>query len=183
MKYCSKKCFGLAFSGKNNPRWNGGMLESKCVHCKKSFRFYKSARVRGRFCRYECYLKSVHRTPEEKRKRQKLYRDVYWNKPENKERKDRLGKARREKIKLSVLKKYSGNPPKCKCCKEVTVDFLTIDHINGGGNEHRRKFNKSVSALYFWLYKNPKIDGLQVLCFNCNITKGFIGICPHQKRK
>lgn len=68
---------------------------------------------------------------------------------------------------------------KCSCpgCPEKGLDFLTIDHINDDGRQHRRK---NGSNLYSWLRRNgfPK-DRFQLLCFNCNCAKWCYGICPH----
>ena len=78
---------------------------------------------------------------------------------------------------MAVLIYYGGNPPKCSCCGESTYQFLSIDHIKGGGNKHR----KAVKAqnLYWWIIKNNFPEGFQILCHNCNLAKGFYGRCPH----
>lgn len=85
---------------------------------------------------------------------------------------------RLRKIRTEVLIHYGGNPPKCKCCEENTKEFLSIDHINNDGKEHR----KTVKASYLapWIKKNNFPSGFQVLCYNCNLAKGFLGYCPHQ---
>lgn len=77
----------------------------------------------------------------------------------------------------------------CQCCGESTLDFLTIDHIEQNGAEHRRElnFNNSCTGYHFylWLKKNnwPQNLGLQVLCSNCNTAKGAYGVCPHVLQK
>ena len=86
-----------------------------------------------------------------------------------------------QKVKEDTLKKYGG---KCKCCGETQMEFLSIDHVNGGGNIHRRKIKAEgggTASMYRWLKKNgyPK-KGFQVLCYNCNLAKGFYGECPHK---
>lgn len=69
----------------------------------------------------------------------------------------------------------------CACCGETNHGFLTIDHINGGGNEHRRSINSTGGKdFYRWLRINQYPEGYQVLCFNCNLGKHRLGICPHQ---
>lgn len=30
-----------------------------------------------------------------------------------------------------------------------------------------------------WLKKNDYPKGFQILCHNCNMSKGFYGYCPH----
>lgn len=79
-------------------------------------------------------------------------------------------KLHRDKIKLEVLKYYSENEiPNCKMCGENHNEFLEIDHIKGGGREHKRNINRS--TLHIWLKKNNYPIGYQILCSNCNIKK------------
>lgn len=82
------------------------------------------------------------------------------------------------KVKMELLSHYSNNSLKCACCGESIFEFLTIDHINGGGNKHRKSFSGS---FYEWLKKNDFPEGYQVLCYNCNCGKRVNrGICPHK---
>ncbi len=90
-------------------------------------------------------------------------------------------KAERQRIKWEVLTHYSGNPPSCACCGESIYDFLCLDHINGGGNQHRTKIRKFGNLFYHWIFVNNFPDGFQILCFNCNMAKGFFGSCPHKR--
>ena len=90
----------------------------------------------------------------------------------------------RRKLRLLALSKYGGNPPKCACCEEAEIGFLTIDHINGISNrEHRKEIGNGGSNLYSWLKKNNFPNGFQVLCYNCNCAKGHYGQCPHKENK
>lgn len=85
----------------------------------------------------------------------------------------------RKKQKLLVYEKY-GN--KCVCCGEKEIEFLSMDHVNGNGNEHRRSISKSAKILpYSWIIKNKFPSILQILCMNCNFAKGKLGYCPHEK--
>jgi len=61
------------------------------------------------------------------------------------------------------------------------MDFLAIDHIEGGGGQHRESIGKKGTQFYSWLKENGYPPGFQVLCHNCNISK-FIngGYCIHQ---
>ena len=83
---------------------------------------------------------------------------------------------RQERLKILTL--YGGNPPKCNCCGENIIEFLGIDHVNGGGRQHRKQLK--ISSIYTWLRKNNYPEGFQVLCHNCNMAKGFYGKCPHE---
>lgn len=81
--------------------------------------------------------------------------------------------------KLFVLQKYSQAIPSCACCGELEIKFLSIDHINGGGNKHRKKIGGG-SGFYLWLKNHKFPKGYQVLCLNCNFAKGLYGVCPHK---
>lgn len=87
------------------------------------------------------------------------------------------GNARYASKRLAVLSHYSNNKLECACCGEHHLEFLTIDHISGGGNEHRREIGDN---LYRWLVLNNFPPGFQVLCSNCNTALGIYGACPHQ---
>lgn len=83
-----------------------------------------------------------------------------------------------------VLGHYSHYAYRCTCCGESQFDFLELDHINGsGGRENIQLFGRRASsgALYFWLLKNGFPPGYQILCSNCNNSKGRHGSCVHQR--
>lgn len=85
---------------------------------------------------------------------------------------------RRKRDRLIVLKHYSNEIPFCECCNEKELLFLTIDHINGGGNKQKKETN---NELVRWLIKNKFPEGFQILCMNCNLGKHLNGgICPHK---
>jgi len=96
----------------------------------------------------------------------------------HKEDRATYNKIRNAAIRQEVLDHY-GN--KCVCCGETTPEFLAIDHINGGGNKHRKEVGGSGPVMYRWLKKNNYPEGFQILCHNCNMAKGFYGACPHLK--
>lgn len=82
--------------------------------------------------------------------------------------------------KLEVLEHYSAtDKAACECCEEETLEFLTIDHINGGGTVHRREINMRGRNFYDWLRRQGYPPGYRVLCFNCNQSLGMNGYCPH----
>ena len=92
------------------------------------------------------------------------------------------GKVYRDGLKILVFTHYSKGRPKCNCCREKCVQFLSIDHIKGDGAAHRRKVSGG-ARLYKWLRDNGFPKGYQVLCFNCNFAKHAFGACPHKKGK
>jgi len=82
------------------------------------------------------------------------------------------------KNKKMALDAYGSN---CSCCGEDTIEFLTIDHIEGYkkwvGNPRGGK------DLYRWLRHHNFPPGFDVLCMNCNFAKGHFGYCPHKNVK
>jgi hypothetical protein len=89
-------------------------------------------------------------------------------------------KENRARLRMAAIQHYGG---KCACCGETEPDFLSIDHINNDGAEHRKKIGRDGRALYYWLRDNDYPEGFQALCYNCNLAKGLYGICPHQERR
>ena len=87
-------------------------------------------------------------------------------------------KRYQRKLREQVLAHYGH---KCVCCGEDTYEFLAIDHIDGGGNKHRKEVGYG-ATFYLWVIKNNFPKGLQVLCHNCNLAKGYYKICPHEKQ-
>lgn len=83
----------------------------------------------------------------------------------------------RSKIKVIVFSHYCQNQIECECCGEKSVEFLSIDHIDGGGTKHRKQIGRG--NLYNWLVKNNFPEGYRVLCHNCNQAIGMYGKCPH----
>lgn len=78
--------------------------------------------------------------------------------------------------KMDIINKYGG---KCECCGETNPKFLSVDHIKGKGNEHRKTIG--TVSIYIWLRKNNYPSGFQILCYNCNNAKAYWGVCPHQE--
>ncbi len=89
-------------------------------------------------------------------------------------------KDRRVRLKLAALGAYGGAI--CKCCGERHLEFLTIDHLNNDGAEHRRQLGTKGTKFYEWLRNNGYPPGFQVLCLNCNFAKGHGG-CPHERER
>jgi hypothetical protein len=58
----------------------------------------------------------------------------------------------------------------CANCGIDKIEYLTIDHINNSGSEHRREIG---TFIFPWLKENNFPIGYQILCFNCNYLKDF----------
>lgn len=76
-------------------------------------------------------------------------------------------------IRLQVLRHYSSGSLRCACCglggDERYLQFLTLDHINGGGRAHRRSSRAGVE-FYRRMRQLHYPGGLRVLCWNCNLA-------------
>ena len=86
------------------------------------------------------------------------------------------------RTKLIVLEHYGKT---CSCCGETCIPFLSLDHINGDGRQHRQQLPGCGTGpkLYRWLIKNGFPPGFRVLCINCNWgAKWNNGLCPHQDK-
>src|SRR3989344_585370 len=57
----------------------------------------------------------------------------------------------RTRIKVEVLGHYSKGIPKCRCCGESHIEFLSIDHIDCGGKKHFIGLNRRGAGFYVWL--------------------------------
>lgn len=91
-------------------------------------------------------------------------------------------KQRARRLRLAALAAYGS---KCACCGLDNEWFLSIDHVENNGADHRRETGMKGSGdhLYRWLAKNSYPPGFQVLCYNCNLGKARNGgVCPHQTR-
>lgn len=88
----------------------------------------------------------------------------------------RLRQAKRA-LKMELIQAYGD---RCACCGESALEFLTIDHIEGGGSRHREELRKAGSGLYSFLKNSGFPAGYQTLCMNCNFSRGKYGTCPHE---
>lgn len=113
----------------------------------------------------------------EKKRDRRAYQKEWYAK--NKEKHSANTRKNHKNQKIEVLEHYGG---KCACCGESQIDFLAIDHIDGGGNEHRRELGISNgTSFYSWLKRENFPPGFQVLCHNCNFSKHINdGECIHQ---
>ena len=99
----------------------------------------------------------------------KIKLESYYN---NKEHKLEQQKRYKKKLRDAAFTAYGG--PECACCGETHEEFLTLDHANGNGAEHRREIGKSTLYLLQWLKKNNYPPGFRVLCPTCN-KKAHLG--------
>lgn len=101
--------------------------------------------------------------------------------PSRRETRLEVSKRLYQSLRKTALVRYSGPVPACACCGEQHTEFLVIDHVGGGGSQHRK--NLGASTIYTWLKQKGYPDGFRVLCHNCNFAIRFGDPCPHEREK
>ncbi len=152
----------------------------KCKICKK---IYTPEGSTQKYC-YKCgkiykkeYNKEFFEKNKDKRKeyleknKEKIVEQSkeYRQRPEIKEKIIKFQKEFQQRIKKRIISYYSKSTMKCKKCGFSDLRALSIDHLNGGGNNHLKEIK---GGLYSWIIKNnfPK-KMFQVLCMNCQWIK------------
>jgi hypothetical protein len=82
----------------------------------------------------------------------------------------RTGVELRRRQRTAVLYHYSNGTMACVQCGFSDVRALCLDHVNGGGTEHRRKLRNGINV-WLWLARHGFPPGYQILCANCNMIK------------
>lgn len=82
----------------------------------------------------------------------------------------------RKRNRDELVAAYGG---KCSCpaCPEGNPAFLTLEHVNRDGGEHRKRVG---SHVYADLRRRgfPQ-EGYTLLCWNCNAMTRYGKTCPH----
>lgn len=154
--YCSQACAGKGRAYQVSVALGGDVLDNPT-----QFQPGKASRDKVHYAK----------TVDHRREKAKSYYT------ENREKILAQKKEQVRALKEEVLNTYGG---KCECCGETIIEFLTIDHINNDGAAHRKRVGKGKR-----IYADIKAQGYpegqyRVLCFNCNISRGFYGYCPHR---
>lgn len=109
---------------------------------------------------------------------------VAEQKTKNRSKANWLNKMERHRLKVEVIQGYGG---KCACCGLTQFEFLTLDHVNGDGAQHRRQLAEQrgvVQIRHDTIYREARKSGFpdnfRILCMNCNFSFGMFGYCPHQ---
>lgn len=129
--------------------------------------------------------KAIRRRFNQKNREEHAHYQVEWRRrlketdpagfAEYKKRTSRRERARRQRGQREAIEHYGG---KCYCCGEQTLIFLALDHIHGGGSQHRKMLGSDRPAA--WAKRNGWPPIFRVACHNCNfgayLNEGF---CPH----
>lgn len=163
-KYCSRECYNRFRSDYHNT----GI--KKCTYCmaEKSVKEFRLRIDRINQIKAEC--KECEKTRRQKYNFEEPEMVKKWRQTHSR------------KMKLETLSNYSINGEiKCACCEEKTIEFLCIDHINGGGNKERKQLKREGKSFYYYLKQKNYPEGYRILCYNCNMAFGCFGYCPHTK--
>lgn len=168
-RFCSRACSGAWVKANAKPSGKATICP-KCGSEKKRNHPYCMP------CQVQYHRD--RRSDPEKRERYNRYGREYYA------RQKALGTAFYQKLRSACLAAYGGE---CACCGEGAMEFLAIDHVNGGGNAHRKSLSPSGGkgssmAAMRWIRDNGYPEGFRVLCHNCNFSYGAHGYCPHQKK-
>lgn len=161
--------------------------------CKPCRRIYSNTRRQDN--RNHRDKENARRRTDQQREKNRIYLRQYHQHLTAEQRQQRLengkryaqserGKQRRaenrRQLRREFIEVYGG---KCQCCGETTLEFLTIEHLQGGGRQERKTMSTEhlLRKLKRAGWEKDKRYGL--LCFNCNQAKGAYGYCPHQKNK
>lgn len=160
MKICSR-C-----KKEKNEFWkDSSSLDGLAYYCKDCSR--ENAKLNAR--------KKYKENPDKYRKQALI---SYWK---HRDKRMLKNKEYEQGIRTKVLEHYG---KKCACCGEKEKRFLTLDHINGGGNKQRREMKWNGRHIYRWIVKSNYPAEFRILCFNCNSGRALNhGICPHVEKK
>lgn len=114
---------------------------------------------------------------------EKLDRDglTPWAAPEHPDRLfqryDRSSLVRKKKPSPAKVQVFDHYGRECACCG--ATEYLSIDHVNGDGKQHRAELGgrRSSQPFYTWLVRNGFPGGYQVLCVPCNSSKHQRSAC------
>ena len=132
-----------------------------------------------------------------KRKAQKRESDPQWYKnmlaktekwrrkmrqrPEYVEQEKQRQKRINWQYRITVFTHYSNGEPRCICCGEKNIEFLTLNHINGW-RKYKGSSQRGGMKLYRHLIRKGFPKNFNVMCINCNASLGWFGYCPHKRK-
>lgn len=87
-------------------------------------------------------------------------------------------KTERFRLKIAAFCIYSHGEMSCAICGDNEFPHLSLDHIDGGGTQHRNKDPRANCDLYRLVKTEGYPSGYRVLCHNCN----FIEHVKHSRK-
>jgi len=136
------------------------------------------------------YLINYRKDPEKREQilqvKKNYHQHILKNRPDLYEKWKIQLKKNYDDLRWEILIAYSPNgstTPVCSCknCPETLPFFLTIDHENNNGSQHRKEVGTG-RQFYKWLKDNDFPLGYRTMCFNCNSGRELMPdkSCPHE---
>lgn len=156
---------------------------SSCVEWKnEATEFYRRNKSRTLSICKECSRSKLREwsLKNTKRKRQAQNERMRRIRNENREHYRNVRRQYSQRLRDEMIAAY-GN--KCSCCGETVKAFLTLEHVNDDGAEHRRilKTGGGDGILRDLRRRGWPKDGYTTLCWNCNCGRRINGgTCPHK---
>lgn len=143
--------------------------KNKCKKC-----YNEWSRVRYKELWSISKRKKWNEDAEYREERLRWHRE-YNKTPQRREYSSRYNQNSGYKLRSEFLEVYGHA---CACCGEPREEFLSLDHVFGGGNKDRKARGRLA------IYKDALRDGaphpeFRILCHNCNQAFGYYGYCPH----
>lgn len=89
-----------------------------------------------------------------------------------------------KELRMQMVSAYGGG---CTCCGESRYEFLTLEHVGGGGNAERMLYgggrnsgSGGMRILYRLRREGWPKGKYTVYCANCNMATKYGSVCPHQ---
>lgn len=188
------KPWTLEFFRPNGPKY----LRSECRECagRKDQERYWSDPEKSRVSRNARRARSPERASEIRKrsyakhaeKRRAEMRERYAKDPER-FRRERIEAYRRDPEKFKEARRtwwrklraemFAAYGSRCSCCGEAEQRFLTLEHVNRDGNEHRARMKGRASAISELRRLGWPRNGYTILCWNCQMASWIYGACPH----
>lgn len=86
----------------------------------------------------------------------------------NREKRLEVMHQRNKNRRLEIIYWYSNGAMCCSECGEITIQFLSIDHINNDGGKEKKIYKGNIIN---HIIRNNFPDKYQILCHNCNTIK------------
>ncbi len=146
------------------------MLYKVCPRCGKVRWWYQFNKNKVQRHHLSCWCKFCNREYSKRYPHTKEYMKEYY--ANNRERSLLNTVVRRQTLKEKVLRHYGNGKLACVRCGFKDIRSLSIDHIGGDGNKHRRELGQPEGLhIYEWLKTNGYPKGFQTLCMNCQFIK------------
>lgn len=178
-RHAERKANGLCINcGKQPPVQN----RVACKDCRATQGTAKSRLIKERKALGLCYRCGKHAPENGFKICSQCSADwrKHYHANECKKRYRHVRKAYGLALKCETFNAYGGC--RCTCCGETHMEFLTLDHIDGNGRQHREEVKARGNHFYAWAKANKFPPGFRVLCMNCNFALGHCGYCPHQSK-